>query len=176
MRPSRLIPPEDRARIEVAVREAESGTSGEIVVSIVRSCSQHRAAPWRLGAVLAGLALLGSDFLPIAGSLPQLFGLQATALVLAHLLCRVDVIRRAFVSEAELQTKAERGALRAISEHGISRTEGRTGILIFVALLEHRVLVLGDEAVERCGQILAHPLPARSDDHDELPRGLILSD
>lgn len=149
MRPSKLIPKADRARIEEAVRAAESGTSGEIVVSVVRSCGEHRAAPWRLGAALAGLALLGSGFLPIEGTLPELFGLQVAAVCLAHALCRIDQVRHAFVSEVELQAKVEAAALRAFTEHGIRATEGRTGILIFVALLEHRVVVLGDEAVDR---------------------------
>jgi len=210
VRPSKLIPEADRARIEQAVREAEAGTSGEIVVSVVRSCSEHRAAPWRLGAALAGLALLGSAYLPIEGTLPELFGLQVAAVCLAHALCRIDPVRRAFVSESELQRKVEAAALSAFAEHGIRATEGRTGILIFVALLEHRVVVLGDEAVDRaldpdeswdevvalvlegirrgeptegliraidrCGEILSHPLPVQDGDRDELPHGLILSD
>jgi putative membrane protein len=208
--PSKLIPAADRERIEAAVREAESGTSGEIVVSVVRDCSRHGAAPWRMGVALAALALLGSAFLPIDGTLLELFALQVVALIAAHLLCRFDSVRRVFVSESEFQNKVELAALRAFNEHGISQTEERTGILIFVALLEHRVVVLGDEAIDRaldpneswedvvalvlgglreghaangiiqaircCGEILSHPLPARPDDRDELPQGLILSD
>ena len=214
VRPSVLIPEADRERIEAAVREAESGTSGEIVVSVVRSCGRHSAAPWRMGIVLAGLVLLGSAFipqdLPFQGTLVELFGLQAFAILAAHALCRIDSIRRVFVSETECQAKVELAAMRAFNEHGISKTEERTGILIFVALLEHRVIVLGDEAIDRaldpneswedvvglvldglrqgqaasgiiaaiqrCGEILSHPLPSRPDDIDELPQGLILSD
>lgn len=210
MRPSDLIAAPDRERIEAAVRAAEAGTSGEIVVSIVGRCGRHSAGPWRLGTLLAGLALLGSAFLPIEGTLVELFGLQVLALVVAHLACRIDVVHRAFVSERELQEKVEAAALRAFEAHGIRQTEHRTGILIFVALFEHRVVVLGDEAVdraldpnesweeivalvleglrsgraadgilraiERCGEILAHPLPIRPDDRDEIEQGLILSD
>lgn len=210
MRPSKLIPEADRKRIEATIREAESGTSGEIVVSIVRSCSRHNAAAWRFGAALAGLALLGSPLLPLEGTLIELFGLQAVALISAHLLCRIDPVRRAFISEAEIQDKVELAALRAFGERGIRHTKERTGILIFIALLEHRVVVLADEAIDRaldptrswqevvddvlggirrgqasvgiilavrrCGEILAHPLPARADDRDELPNALILCD
>ena len=149
MRPSILIPEADRERIEEAVHAAEANTSGEIVVSVVRNSSQHRAAPWRLGVLLAGLALLGSRYLPIDGSLVELFGLQLFAVLLAHALCRFDPILRLFVSEAEFQRKAELGAFRAFNQHGISSTDERTGILIFVSLLEHRVIVLGDEAIDR---------------------------
>lgn len=149
MRPSKLLDPAARERIENAVAQAESTTSGEIVVSVVRDCASHSAAPWRLGAGLAALALLGSAYLPIEGSLAELFGLQAAALVLAHGACRADPIRRAFCREAELVGKAELAAFQCYHEQGIRRTSGRTGILIFVALLEHRVIVLADEAIDK---------------------------
>ncbi len=149
MKPSELIPERERERIEAAVRAAEAGTSGEIVVSVVGRSSAHAAAPWRMSVALAALALLGSPLLPIEGSLLQLFGLQGVAVVLAHLLCRLDFVRRAFITEAEFQRKAELAALRAFAEHGIRRTEARTGILIYITLFEHRVVVLGDEAVDQ---------------------------
>ena len=210
MKPSRLLGPEDRARIEEAVRAAEANTSGEIVVSVKARCGRHAAAPWRLGVSLAAIALLGSVWLPIEGSPVELFVLQLAALAIAYLACLLDPIRHAFVSERELQTKAEAAALHAFHEHGLRRTEGRTGILIFVALFEHRVVVLADEAidqalgpdeewetlveavlggirrgraadgiieaVEQCGALLAHPLPAAPDDRNEIPHGLVLVD
>lgn len=149
MRPSELIDEAARARIEAAVREAEANTAGEIVVSVVGRCGAHAAAPWRLSVALAALALLGAPLLPIDPTPLTLFGLQAAAVALAHLACRLDPIRRAFVSEAELERKAEAAAVGAFREHGLRRTEGRTGILIFVALFEHRVVVLADDAVNR---------------------------
>ena len=154
MKPSSLLNTEERERIEAAVREAESGTSGEIVVSIVGATSRHSVAPWRLGVLLAALALFASAYLPFEqlpfeNNLSILFGLQLAALLAAHGLVRVSTIRRAFLTEAELQTKADAGALRDFHALGIRRTEGRTGILIFVALFEHRVIVLGDDAVDQ---------------------------
>ena len=158
MKPSELFNTSDRERIEAAVRDAESGTSGEIVVSVTRACDAYAAAPWRLGATLAALALLAAGALewhssaytplPVRG-LPVwgLLALQIAALALARLLCRLEVIRRLLVSEAEVEARAQRQALRAFAEHGVRKTTERTGILIFVALFEHRVVVLGDEAV-----------------------------
>lgn len=149
MRPSQLIGPDERERIEAAVRAAEANTSGEIVVSVVRDCDPHPVAAWRLGAALAGLALLVSFYLPVDGLVFEIFALQLLGLFLGHALCRIDAVRRAFLSEAELQRRAERAAFEAYQEQGIRRTSGRTGILIFVALLEHRVVVLADEAIDR---------------------------
>ncbi len=210
MRPSQLISPEDRERIDEAVRRAESNTSGEIVVSVVGQCDRHPAAGWRLGVTLAAIALLASFYLPVEGLVSEILVLQALALAIGHALCRIDGIRRAFLTDGEMQHRAERAAFQQFQEQGIRHTRDRTGILIFVALLEHRVVVLADEAIDRardpdesweeivdlvlegiragritdgleaavtrCGAILSHPLPARPDDTDEIPHGLVLSD
>ncbi|MEM9174309.1 MAG: hypothetical protein AAGC67_03680 [Myxococcota bacterium] len=149
MRPSKLIGPAERERIEAAVQAAEASTAGEIVVSIVRDADPHPAAAWRLGVGLAAIALVASFYLPVEGLIFEIFGLQVGALVLGHALCRIDAIRRVFVTDRELQLRAERAAFHAFQEQGIRRTSGRTGILIFVALLEHRVVVLADEAIDR---------------------------
>lgn len=148
MKPTQLLGTEDRARIEAAVREAERGTRGEIVVAVVRACDDYATVPWRLAAAGAVLALLGGGLfapeLPLAG----LLALQVGAVALAHGVCRADGVRRALVPEAELELRARQAALRAFAEHGVRKTRERTGILIFVALLEHRVVVLGDEAID----------------------------
>jgi len=209
-RAARLIAPEDRERIETAVRAAEAGTSGEIVVQVVRRSDAHAAAPWRLAAVGAALVYLGAGWLSAGHGLLELFALQCAAVAAAHLACRSDAIRRLALREDELELAARRSALDAFHAHVAGRTRARTGILIHVSLLEHRVIVLGDaaidralgpdetwqgvvdcvlegiraghaadgivRAVERCGAMLAHPLPAPADDRDEIPHGLILDD
>lgn len=210
MKPSRLIDQAGRERIEAAVRAAELGTSGEIVVQVVRRSDAFAVAPWRLAILLAALVLLGLEWVVPAASLHLLSGLQAAAVALAHVACLLDPVRRLVVREDELERAAERAALDSFHRHVARRTQGRTGILIYVSLLEHRVVVLGDEAidrtlgpdetweavvscvlegirageaaegivraVERCGAMLSHPLPASAEDRDEIVHGLILTD
>lgn len=149
MRPSDLLGERDRERIEAAVREAERGTAGEIVVAVVRACDEYGSAGWRLAALLAALALLGVAIVAPDLRLAAILGVQVAAVALAHAVARVPAIRRLLVSEAQLQASAEREALRAFAQHGVRKTRAGTGILIFVALFERRVVVLGDEAVER---------------------------
>lgn len=149
MRPSRLLDAEDRARIEAAVREAEGGTSGEIVVAVVRACDEYAAAGWRCGVLLAALALLAAAVADVDWPLSALLVAQAASVAAGHALARVDAVRRFFISEDRLRTCAERRAWATFSERGLHLTAGRTGILIFVGLLEHRVVVLADEAVNR---------------------------
>ena len=124
--------------------------------------------------------------------------------------CLLDPVRRLCLREVELERAAGRGAREAFVQNVARRTEGRTGILIYVSLLEHRVVVRGDEAIdqalgpeetweavvecvlagirrgaaadgiihaiERCGAMLAHPLPAAQNDRNEIVHGLILAD
>ena len=210
MRPSNLIGPADRERIEAAVRAAETGTSGELVVQVVRRSDDFAVSPWRLAVLLAALILLAADWIAPTSSPLVLFALQSAAVFAAHLACVLDPIRRLCVREDELERAARRGAEGAFRQHVARRTEGRTGILIYVSLLEHRVVVLGDEAVdralgageswasvvdcvlegirggqategivravERCGAMLARPLPRDLHDRDEIVHGLILAD
>jgi len=149
MRPSNLIGPADRERVEAAVRAAERGTSGEIVVQVVRRSDAYAVSAWRLAMLLAGLVVLGVDGFAPQISWIELFGLQCAAVLSAHFACRFDPIRRLCLHEGELERAAHRGALEAFREHVARRTAGRTGILIYVALFEHRVVVLGDEAIDQ---------------------------
>lgn len=147
MRPSELIGAEGRKRIEAAVLEAERGTRGEIVVAVSQACDEYGAAGWRCAVLLAVLAFLAVGILAPPQPLLVYLGVQLAALLAGHGLARLEPIRRSFVSEEALQRNAERRAWSAFARHGLRHTAGRTGILISVALFEHRVVVLGDEGV-----------------------------
>ena len=125
LRPSNPIGTADRERIEAAVRAAESGTSGEIVVQLVRRAEDHPVSPWRLAVLLAGLVLLLVDALAPQTSLTALLALQCAAVLSAHLACRFDSIRRLCLQEGELERAAQRGALAAFREHVARRTAAR---------------------------------------------------
>lgn len=152
MRPSVLLDDAARARIADAVHEAERHTSGEIVVCVARACDEYGAAGWRLGVGLAVMAFLGLMWWapdPPVTPLLAFLGVEAAALLAGHALARLDPIRRLLVAESLMDERVMRRAFAAFTEHGLVRTTGRTGILLFVALLEHRVVVLGDEGIHR---------------------------
>ena len=149
MRASELLDEAQRARLAAAIREAELATGGEIVVAIARACDEYGSAGWRLGVLLAALALLGAGL--FAPPLPWIayLAVQAAALGLGHALARVDAVRRALLEPSLVEARVAERARRAFAEHGLTRTRGRTGILIFVALFERRVVVLADEGIHR---------------------------
>jgi putative membrane protein len=149
MRPSQLLDPADRQRIEAAVIEAERATSGEIVVAVVHASDEYGSAGWRLGVALAVLAFLGLvHFRPDLPLLAYLAA-QGAALLVGHTLARLDPIRRLLLSDALAELRVRQRAVRAFAENGLSRTRGHTGILLLASLLERRVVVLADEGIHR---------------------------
>jgi putative membrane protein len=149
VRAADLFDTEQRHRIEHAVRDAERATRGEIVVAVVRSCDEYAAVGWKLGVFAAAFVFAAlhafAPPLPWWGQLAA----QAAAVGASLALARVDAVRRALLSEALVDRRVHERARRCFAENGLTRTQGRTGVLLFVALLEHRVVVLGDEGIDR---------------------------
>lgn len=143
-------------RIRKAVAEAEGRTSGEIVPYVVAASDTYAGSYW-LSSLLGALAG------PIAAwavwerwelwGLPALVWLVGPALVgaLAGWLAAfaVPAWRRGLAGEETLERRTRRRAAVAFLEEEIFQTRDRTGILIFLSLFEHRVVVLGDEGINR---------------------------
>jgi putative membrane protein len=149
VRTTDLIDDAAHQRLEHAVAEAERRTRGEIVVAVVRACDEYGAVGWWLGVALAVLVFLalGLFVRPLPWTV-YLAG-QAAALGLGHALARVEVVRRLLLPRGLAERRVGERALRTFAEQGLTRTRDRTGVLIFVALLERRVVVLGDEGIDR---------------------------
>jgi putative membrane protein len=149
VRVASLIDPADRLRIEACVLEAERESSAEIVVAVMRACDAYGSPGWRLGVLLALLAYASlAVWLP--GTPPSaLLAAQAAALWLGHRLAQLDPIRRQLISEDLVDARVAERAQRTFAECGLMRSPGRTGVLVFVAVLERRVLVLADEGIPR---------------------------
>jgi len=140
--PSRLVTPDARLRLEQAASEAEQRSRGELAVVVVEACDAYRDAGWRLGAALAAAALLLPFASGIAASWPVLLAGQAVALAAGRLLARLPGVRRLLVSQALREIRVAERARRSFAEQGLPRAAGECGVLIFVALLERRVVVL----------------------------------
>ncbi len=143
----------DREAIVAAVRAAERRTSGEIVVAVVESCGGYAHVTWK-GAALGALAaaLVASAVHDLAGfwgsgawlweALPV-----AAGAALGYALGFLPAVRRWLATPEVLEERARERAAAAFVEHEVFRTRERTGILLFVALFEHRVVVLGDRGI-----------------------------
>lgn len=143
----------ERAAIEQAVAAAERASGAELVPLLIGSASDYRIADAR-GALFGALAGAGSYlFLPVAtDSAADVAWLGAVCVALGALggllLARWPRVRRALAG-SEIDECVDLVAAREFLARGVFRTERRTGILLLVALFEHRVRVLADEEVYR---------------------------
>jgi putative membrane protein len=142
-----VLTPEDLAAVRAALAAAERKTVGEILPVVLERSDRYPGGAW-----LASLVALGSGSLLLAPWLPWdaplLVLLAQLGLAVAGLAsARLPDVLRLFVSAAREREMAEEQAFQEFHRHDLTRTEGRTGVLLLVSLLEHRVVVLADEGI-----------------------------
>lgn len=135
-------------QIHEAIRKAELKTVGEILPVVVERSDPHPGAAWMAALVclIGGTALLGS-FLPWGhpGWLTTCqFGLGAIGFLAARSL---PDFKRRFISGERCSLVAAEQAFQEFYGNGLHKTEAATGVLLFVSLLEHRVIVMADEGI-----------------------------
>ena len=149
----KLFTSADREAIAAAVTEAEKRTSGEIVVSVLPACDEYAHAHWKSATLGSLLAVLGAAALHDVGGYwggPMGFWMALPAAggaALGYLLARWPAIRRFLATPEVMARRVHTGAAHAFLDAEVFRTRERTGILIFVALFERRVEVLGDSGI-----------------------------
>jgi putative membrane protein len=138
---------EDRRRIAIAVRKAERRTSGEFVTVIARRADTYFAIPLLIATAVA-LVLPGALWLSDpAHDFIALYALQLGAFIVLALILSWQRIAVTLVPD---RVKAERVARRAREQfllRGLHRTRERAGVLLFVAVAEHRVELIADEGI-----------------------------
>ncbi|MES1241411.1 MAG: hypothetical protein ABUT39_07315 [Acidobacteriota bacterium] len=152
----RFFRDKDLESIRAAVAEAEGRTSGEIVPYVVEASDGYGSAVWKgiaLGA-LAGPLVAEALYLygrfwggttPLWIALPTAVG-GAVGFLLATF---VPAVKRWLAGGDLLDLRTRQRAGRAFLEEEVFRTRDRTGILLFLSLFEHRVVVLGDAGINR---------------------------
>jgi putative membrane protein len=139
----------DVAAVHAALAAAERRTVGEILPVVLERSDRHPAACW-LAALVTALVFSAALLPWIPGQHPALLIAAQLALgALGYGLARaLPDFQRTFVSEARAEEMAEEQALQEFHRHDLALTRARTGVLIFVTLLERRVIVLADEGID----------------------------
>jgi putative membrane protein len=148
MNAEKFFTPEEQDRIQRAVFAAEQKTAGEIVPMLV--ASSDRYAEVEITGLALGLVLgTFAGFIihdPWALVPPQLLWPLAGA-VLGFIACGLPPIKRRLISKDRIAEAVHLRSLAAFTGQGLHHTRAETGILIFVSLLEHRVVVLADRGI-----------------------------
>lgn len=144
---NRLITPAERTAIAELISDVESHTAGEIVTVVLKRSSSYAA--YRLGwaaafaMLLAALIHLAWPFMPAM----ELLGAQALLFLLGYWLLGHAALLRLIVPRRVQHQATHRRVQRLFLECGVVETRDRSGVLILLSELEHRVEILGDRGI-----------------------------
>ena len=145
----------DLEAIRRATAAGEEGSGGEIVPYIVERVVDPDEARWpgatlgALGAaVVTGLVNAFGDYWGGFGvwwiTLPTIVGAGV-----GYLAGSLDTIGRRLIPTDRLERAVRLRAEAAFLEEEVFATRDRTGVLVFLALFEHRALILADSGIHR---------------------------
>ncbi|TCM14996.1 putative membrane protein [Novosphingobium sp. PhB165] len=157
---------EDHARITAAVGEAEMRSSGEIVTVLAERSDGYTDVALAWSAVVAFLALAALVFAPgfymgLYDRLLASWGHEWTPRMIIGLAGGVAAIKfgamlalqlwqplRFWLVPGPVKTmRVHTHALRAFRIGAEQRTTGRTGVLIYLSMREHRAEIVADKAI-----------------------------
>lgn len=147
----------DLLAISRAVCQAERQTTAEIVPMIVRSSLDRNHVFWKIfGLFMCFFFIVDAPFLftkdlyqdPLNGYL-ILVGELLVLFFSALALSRIDFVCRNISSAKGLSKNVWTHAELEFHRSGVTNTKDRTGILLFVSLLEHQAVVLADRTLSQ---------------------------
>jgi putative membrane protein len=140
---------ESRTALSEAVRAVESCSSAELVVAVRPRSGSYLHADL-ISGILVGLAVL-AVLLYSRWEFALIWFLidPAVAGALAGLVAsRSDILRRALTRRTMRRQRVETAARSTFVERRIHGTSGRTGILLYISVLEREAVVVVDVGVE----------------------------
>jgi putative membrane protein len=142
-----VLTPKERESLEAFIRSVEARTSAEFVVAVVPCSADYGrwvVAPALLATVIAALGL--HLLFPAVGTrwwLLAVLPLFGAFWWLGH---RPALLLRLAPNSEEVA--AVRGeAMRLFADRSLFETQGRSGVLILISELEHRVEIVADRGV-----------------------------
>ncbi len=158
----KLLTPDAKERIASAVQEAEAKSGGEIVVAVIPESDDYAAREITFGIILGLMTFVVLAFLasPIAAFLDRRIWLESAALLpltlaagsliigaAGYALAQIPAFDRLIVGKKIMAEAVRRRAMRHFTESAAYDTVDRTGVLLFVSVLEHRVELIADKGI-----------------------------
>jgi putative membrane protein len=139
---------DDAARIEAAIRAAQSRSSGQIVCVLARASSNYETLPLMWSALIALLApwplLIFTEV-----SAERIYLIQLTIFFVAILLFSLPGLRSLLTPARVRRANAHRAALEQFALRGLTRSAERNGVLLYVSLAERFARVIADEGAAK---------------------------
>lgn len=157
-----LLKPAGRERIRKAVEQAEKNTGGEILTAIIPESDDYRAQEMAFGVICALLTYIlmvvfFTSFIQVLDRLfwtdsPRMIPLSMMAVTLfvgalGYTLAQIPFIDRLIIGKKTMQEAVRRRAMRHFVESAAYDTIDRTGIMLFISVMERRVELLADKGI-----------------------------
>ena len=144
-----IFEPAAKERVAGVVAEIEATTSAEVVVRVRSRSGHYRHTDYLVGLSFGLCALLVFLFHPAPFPIRPFPIVFVFTVVVGTLLSAISPPLRRGLTRRELLDHNVRTAARAaFVDDGVSRTKGRTGILVYVSIFERRVELVHDVGVD----------------------------
>ncbi len=142
--------PDAKKKTAQAIKAIESKTSVEVVVAMRHRVAEYRATDMIFGFACACSALAALWFSPNTYAVEHMpFEMLGAFVVGGALSAFVRPIRRLLTPKAAVQRQLETAARAAFYDLGISKTQRRTGLLVYASLYENAVMLVPDVSVDK---------------------------
>ncbi len=137
-----------KARAVLAIKAFELQTCAELMVTVKKQVRSYPEVHLLFGAVTAFLTLLFLLFFPIDFSTTLMPVDTVVAFAVGYGLSRMlPPLQRLALSETKRRVIVEQAAKAAFFDLGVSKTSGRTGLLVHVAIFEGLVTLVLDAGI-----------------------------
>ncbi|MEZ0393156.1 MAG: TPM domain-containing protein [Pseudobdellovibrionaceae bacterium] len=148
-----FISEEEAQKVSEAVTKIETKTSGEVVPMIVQRSSMTGHLPYMITLIFLVVLLVFEvphmDFFVAWNATWLLFLVSALCLLVSFPISRLHWVQRLLIPKKDQSFEVEERALLEFYQSGIPGTRERTGVLIFVSLMERKAVVLADESITK---------------------------
>jgi len=137
-----------KARAVAAVKAFEEETCAELVISVKKHARTYPEVHLLYGSVFALLTLLFLLFYPLDFSTTMMPIDTLVGFAVGNVLSRIlPPLQLLAIGEAKRRGFVEQAAKATFVDLGVSRTTGRTGVLVYVALFERMVAIVADAGI-----------------------------
>jgi putative membrane protein len=143
----------DRNRVSAAIKEAERHTSGEIIVVLAHQSDDYLHVPVHIAAAVALafpiLWTASSNWLSWPPPVPVgwVFTYQLALFIVVAIVLGLPAFRYLVTPKRLMHKYAHRHAAAQFLARNLHTTRNRTGVLIFVSLLERYCEIIADTSI-----------------------------
>ena len=133
--------------IKDTVKAVESATSGEVVVVLSKRSSRYTTTELIYSIIFGYIFAFVYHLIFKDTGIFGFIGSSFLGMLFCFAFLSFGKIKRLFLSANTMLSKVHQAAFKSFYKHGVYRTKHKTGILIYISLMERMVVVVGDEGI-----------------------------